>query len=216
MNTNHASCFTSTFFVMVLALTLSACAFVDEEITLQTNSMIPPSTVGHGQRVGVLVIDERTTTAIGRRGLERTAEIRAVQDVREVVDNAVNQGLRNQGFTPVSHTNREPVTLEVQLRELAYDASTGFFTGGIHTRATLKAIARRDEASFAELYRGEEEERVVFVPTEASDAERINLALSNTIDKMFADRRLLGFLAGATAYTQQPASSGASLAPEPR
>jgi uncharacterized lipoprotein YajG len=125
----------------------------------------------------------------------RTAEISAAQDVRQLLNDAVMEGLRNQGFDPVAYTGAEPILLDVQLRELSYEATPGFFTGGVHTRAALKAIARRSQDSFEELYRAEGEERVLIVPTAASDAERINLVLSQAIDKMLADQHLLKFLA---------------------
>ena len=191
MTINRISAVVTVVLSLLLISTVGGCAFVDENITLQPTSVLPPSAVGSGQRVGVNVVDERTTSIIGRRGPMRSAEIQAAQDVRKVVDNAVNQGMRNQGFVPVPYTKAEPVTLEVQVREFSYDTSTGFFTGGIHTRAALKAIARRSEDGFEEMYRTEEEDRVIVVPTEASDAERLNLVLSHTIDQMLADQRLL-------------------------
>jgi hypothetical protein len=77
----------------------------------------------------------------------------------------------------------------------SYETSNGFFTGGVHTRAALKAVAQRNQGDFEELYRAEGEERVLIVPTAASDAERINLVLSQAIDKLLADQRLLEFLA---------------------
>lgn len=184
-----------SFVSFFLALALSSCAFVDESITLKHASQVPASTVGNGRQLGLNVVDERTTTIIGFRGPLRTAEIRTVQDLRQLVDDAVTQGLRDQGFAPVTYAETDPVTLTVQIRELSYETSMGFFTGGIHTRAALKAIAQRNRMTFEELYRVEEEERVLIVPTEASDAERINLTLSHVIDKMLADQRLLEFLA---------------------
>jgi uncharacterized lipoprotein YajG len=179
----------------LLTTILGGCAFVDESITLQPTSKVSSGTVGHGQKVGLSVVDERATTVLGYRGPMRTAEIKTVQDVRQLVDDAVRQGLLNQDFKPVAYTEAEPATLIVQIRDLSYETSAGLFTGGIHTKAALKVIARRNQQSFEELYRTEEEDRVVIIPTESSDAERINLALSHCIDKMLVDRRLLEFLA---------------------
>jgi uncharacterized lipoprotein YajG len=212
MRINCFSRFLCVSILSALVLAAGGCAFVDEEIALQPTSRLPAGDVGHGQRVGVKVVDERSTTIIGRRGPQRTAEIRAVQDARQVVDDAVKQGLRNQGFEPVSFDKTYPVTLEVQLRELSYDATAGFFSGGVHTKAALKAVARHPNESFEEMYRVEEEERVVVVPTEASDAERVNLALSHVIDQMLADHRLLGFLAAGAVVGQQADFSATQVA----
>ncbi|MGH6890791.1 MAG: YajG family lipoprotein [Dongiaceae bacterium] len=208
----------SALLSLFLMPTFGGCALVDESVTLRPTTQVSASAVGHGQRVGLNVVDERTTTIIGFRGPLRTAEITTAQDVRQVVNDAVAQGLRNLGFDPIAHTGAVPVTLVVQIRELSYEATSGFLTGGIYTRAALKAIARRNQDSFEELYRVEEEERTVVVPTEASDAERINLALSHAIDKMFTDQRLLDFLAAAASNstsipTPEPDAPISNLSP---
>lgn len=64
------------------------------------------------------------------------------------------------------------------MRDLSHDTSGGFFTAGIQTRATLKARASRPDDTFEQVYRSEKEERVLFVPTEASGAAQINHVLS--------------------------------------
>ena len=179
----------------LLGLALSACAFVDESVVLKPTSQLAASDIGKGQRLGLKVIDERTTTTIGYRGPARSAQIRSAQDVRQLIQESIAQGLRAQGFDPVMESEAEPALLTIQIRELSYETTTGFFSGGIHTRAALKGIARRGQASHEELYRAEEEARVMVVPTEAFDAEQINLVLSRAIDKLLADQRLLQLLA---------------------
>ena len=99
-------------------------------------------------------------------------DIRAAADVAQVVDDAVREGFRNQGFTPVEPGLTAPRSLLVEVRALSYDTSAGFFTGGIHARAMLKARANRPGDTYEQVYRSENEERVIVVPTEASDSEQ--------------------------------------------
>lgn len=136
---------------------------------------------------------------IGHRGPMRTADIRSAVDVAQVVDDAVRQGLRNQGFTLVDPGATAPHSLLIEVRALSYETSAGFFTGGIHARSMLKARANRPGDIYEQVYRSENEERVIVVPTEASDSEQINRALSVAIDQMLADQHLLSFLAGQGA-----------------
>ena len=102
----------------------------------------------------------------------RSADIRPTTDVAQVVNGAVRQGLRDQGFAPVEYSKTAPCSLLVEVRDLSYGTSAGFFTGGIQTRATLKARASRPDDTFEQVYRSEKEERVLVVPTEASMPRR--------------------------------------------
>ena len=198
-----------TGIVLLLTLLVSAgCAFVDEDIMLRPSSRVAASTIGEGQQVAVTVIDERPSTMIGIRGHMRTAEIRAVQDVGRVVNDAVNQGLANQGFEPVADTGAEPVTLEVQIRALSYDATSGFWTGGVYTNAALKVVARNGDDSFEQMYRSAAEDRAFITPMASEDAAQINQVLSNVIDQVLSDQQLLGFLAESTQVQPTAAAPG--------
>lgn len=201
--------------ILSLALigTISSCAFVDESVSLNPTSSIPSSDSGHGQRVGLTILDERPSIIIGHRGPQRSAEIRAAQDVSNVVDQAVRQGLRNQGFEPVAFSRSEPVTLQVQVRDLSYDTSIGFWTGGIFCHASLKAVATNAGNSYEKLYRAEKEERVVVVPTAEADAASINEVLSQAIDQMMADQFLLDFLAHQAPSAGTPTLPAVTSAP---
>ena len=71
----------------------------------------------------------------------------------------------------------------------------GFWTGGVHTRATLKAAATNDgKVLYDNLYHEEVEERVVFVPGASENEQQINLAIQRVLEKLFADRALLAAL----------------------
>lgn len=66
-------------------------------------------------------------------------------------------------------------------------------------RVTSSSIGRKNE------------DRVIFVPTEASDAAAINEIMSQAIDQILADQRLLDFLAAPTG--QQSSTANAAAAP---
>jgi uncharacterized lipoprotein YajG len=189
------------------AVMTGGCAFISEDIQLQPTIAVAASEVGHGTPVAVQVVDERPSAMLGQRGPMRSAEIRTTQNVDQVVETAVRDGLSRQGFAPVALGAEAPVSLKVEVRDLRYETGTGFWTGGIFTRAALKAVASRGSETFEQMYRAENEERVVFVPTEAADTESINKVLSEAIAKMLADQRLLSFLSTPppTAATSAPA-----------
>ena len=197
--------------VLPLVLAIGGCAAFNEDITLRPVSRVEASSIGQGQRVAVTVVDERPSRLLGIRGHLRSAEIRAVQDVPQVVGDAIRRGLQNQGFEPVPHTDAEPVTLEVQIKTFNYDATGGggFFTGGIYTNAVFKVVAHNGDSDFDQVYRSEITDEAFITPTEAEDSAQINQTLSDVLDRVLSDQQLLNFLAeratdGSVSLISQP------------
>ncbi len=189
---------------LLLFMTIAGCALVDEEVMLRPVSDVPPSSIGQGQRVALNVVDERSSTLIGERGPDGTADIRSVQDARRVVDDVLNQGLQNQGFVPVQPTAVEPVTLKVELRELRYDVADRLPLPEPRVNAVLKVVAQNGDRSFEQLYRAQTATESFLPPTAAEDSQLINRALSDVIDRILTDRQLLEFLAEPQTTSQGP------------
>ena len=183
---------------------LLRCAFVDEEIMLRPVSDVPPSSIGQGRQIALTVVDERSSTLIGQRGPDGTADIRSVQDVRRVVDGVLNQGLQNQGFVPVQSTGVEPVMLKVEVRDLVYEVADRLPLPEPRVNAALKVVAQNGDRSFEQLYRTQTATESFLPPTAAEDSQLINRALSDVIDRVLSDRQLLEFLAEAQTTSQGP------------
>jgi hypothetical protein len=100
-----------------------------------------------------------------------TADIRPTTDVVQVIDGAVRQGLRDQGLRRSSIASRAAWWSKCATCRTTPPAAS---SPPVFTRATLKARASRPDDTFEQVYWSEKEERVLVVPTEASDAAQIN------------------------------------------
>jgi uncharacterized lipoprotein len=181
--------------LLTAALLLGACAFTPQKVTLQPMLSVTGSEIGKGKLISLRVVDERPKQVLGHRGTAygAAAEITTDQDVSEVVRNKVSEGLRANGFDVVTGAN-SLFSMKVEIRLIEYTTSQGMWTGGIHTKAALKVICKNGTREYENIYRQENEERIMVVPTAERNEEFINKVVSQTLDKIFQDAELMRFL----------------------
>ena len=176
---------------------LGACAFVEQKAVLNPDLLVIENDIGNGKEIGVEVVDERPEDTLGYRGganLSKAAPITTDQDVEEVFDRKIREGLRRKGFQPILRTEETLQSLRVEIRSLEYYTSTGFWTGGVHTKTALKVIAKNAGKKYEQFYRGGNEERVVIVPSAEENETLINTAISEVLLSLFNDKKLFQFL----------------------
>mgnify|MGYP001813245731 CR=1 FL=1 len=187
--------------LLVLALVLaSGCAFTPQTVVIEPEIVVGESDIGHGIQVGVYVVDERTNKELGRRGTGamKGAAITTEQDVAEVFGIAIIEGLDKKGFnaTLVGSASTDATALiRVDIRNIEYETSMGFWTGGVHVRGSMKGTATKGSESYDKFYQVDDEKRVVVVPGADSNAQMINTTVSAMIQEMFNDVDLFDFLA---------------------
>ncbi|PKM08505.1 MAG: hypothetical protein CVV14_03760 [Gammaproteobacteria bacterium HGW-Gammaproteobacteria-4] len=181
----------------VSLLLLSGCAFNSQTARLAPTVNVQNSNEGNGVSVAVRVVDERTSKSLGHRGTAygAAAEITAEQDVAVVVHEQLVTGLQKKGFNVVDYAADASPRLTVEVRGLEYSTSQGFWTGGVKIESALKVQAVRGTESFDQMYRSNKEERVVVVPTAATNEQWINSSLSDVLNQLFGDIGLFRFLA---------------------
>lgn len=177
---------------------LSGCAVTPMTAELRLDTGIASSDIGVGKSVSLQVFDQREVQRIGNRGGSgfSGATIRLDQDLVAVVQDAAAEMLSRKGFD-VKLSGNEEATLRIDIRGLQYSTSTGFWTGGIHMTAAIRAEGRNALTSFENFYRFESEDRVVIVPGAAANNERINAALNDVLHQLFRDQKMLEVLAGS-------------------
>jgi uncharacterized lipoprotein YajG len=184
---------------MVTTIALSACAFTNQKADIKPELQVYASNIGQGKTVGVLIADERDTQDLGNRGsalISKGAKISTDQNLAEVFRQAVFDGLKAKGFTATDNSNSPDRQLKVEIRSLSYSTSTGFWTGGVDTKAAIKAIVTNSGVTYENMYRSANEERVVFVPTADHNTELLNKVVTDVLSKLFDDQSLLSALAG--------------------
>ncbi|MDB5770600.1 MAG: hypothetical protein JWM42_974 [Burkholderia sp.] len=192
-----------------IAVTIQGCAFNPQQANLTPTITVASSNEGKNVAVGVRVVDERPSKSLGRRGTAygAAAEITANQDLADVVEKQVVEGLRRKGFKPVAFSATNEPRLSVEVRLLEYSTSQGFWTGGVHVKGALKAAATRSTGNYERLYRSEKEERIMVVPTAESNEKLINTALSELLNQVLEDANLFKFLAGGGAVESTASSA---------
>lgn len=176
---------------------LAACAFTEQKALLNPDLLVIENNIGNGKEIGVEVVDERPEDTLGYRGaanLSKGAAITTDQDVKDVFDRKIREGLKRKGFNPTLRTEEALRSLRVEIRSLEYYTTTGFWTGGVHTKTALKAIAKNAGKKYEQFYRGGNEERVHIVPFAEENEKLINTAISEVLLSLFSDKKLLQFL----------------------
>lgn len=181
--------------LVLASFLLVGCAYNKQTVALRPTVSALATMRVRDVAVEVKVVDERESKSLGKRSdaYGMGAEITTTDDVAGIVAREVAAALKQYGFA-VDAGDGNGAQLKVEVRLLNYDTSTGFFTGGVHIRAALKATARQGTAVYEKFYRSEEEHRVMVVPTAETNAEWLNAGLSDAIDQLVNDTALLEFL----------------------
>ena len=166
-------------------------------MVLKPDIQATPSSVGQGQPVLLTVADERPRSTLGTRAAKGVgAEISLQGDLVTVVREAVSNGLQRQGFTPTSEKAADGRELRVEIRNLDYGVTVGFWSGTLRTECGLKAVCiLGSNRPYEKLYRGEFEESVQVVQTAEANETYINTALSRALNALLQDPQLSSCLA---------------------
>jgi uncharacterized lipoprotein len=175
----------------------ASCAFTPQAVALKPEIQTTLDSVGQGRTVLLTVVDERPRTTLGTRSVKGMgAELTVQGDLTNIVRTAVTEGLQRQGFVVTSDKAADGRELRVEIRNLDYGITSGFFAGSLRTECGLKAIciigAKRP---YEKLYRGEHQESVQVVQSAEANERYLNDALSQAINALLQDPRLSEALA---------------------
>jgi uncharacterized lipoprotein len=175
----------------------SGCAYSPQHVDIDPTLNLSESNIGNNLEVFVSVADERADIVIGHRGSAygKAAKISNDQDICKVFRDAVVEGLKANGFNPMVDGTTPVRKLDVQVRLIKYETSTGFWTGGVHTKAAVKVVARNNGQKYEKMYRVQDEKRILIVPDAKQNAALINNIVSDVISEIFVDKNMLAFLA---------------------
>jgi len=186
-----------TWLVAALSLAASGCAFTPQAVMLNPNLDAPASSVGKGRSVAVNVVDERPKTTLGTRGVRGIgADITLKNDLPQVVQASVSDGLRKQGFTVVPEHAADGREMRVEIRALEYEVTSGFWSGSLRTGCTLKgACIIGTTRPYEQVYRAEFQESIQVVQGDEANEKYINDVLSKALYGLLNDSRLSQCLA---------------------
>lgn len=183
-------------FCATAALFLGGCAWVPQTATLKPAPNVSQSTLGNGVTVAVRVIDTRRSSIIGHRGVDsKNAAIKTEQDIVALFRQKIVEGLTRKGFAAVVFEGQPGRSLTVEIRQIDYTTDMDFWKGLIQTEAVISASMIKDGAKFEQVYSGKRSETTVEAPRAKTNERLINGAISDALQRLFEDERLLHYLA---------------------
>ncbi|HKS36880.1 MAG TPA: YajG family lipoprotein [Verrucomicrobiae bacterium] len=184
------------FLTITIAVAFAGCAWVHQDATLKLDPAITPSSIGRDATVAVKVLDHRGSKTIGYRGLDsKNASITTDQDVAALFQAKILEGLSRKGFNAVPHGERPGRPLTVEIRQIEYKTDMDFWKGIIQAEAAINAWSVRDGASYERTYRGQRKDTTLEAPAAKANERLINGAISDALQNLLEDERLIRFLA---------------------
>lgn len=178
-----------------ILLVSAGCAWVPQTVTLTLNPTIAPVDIGRGLALSIRVMDQRPEKILGYRGLDsKNAAITTKQDVAATVQQSILEGLACKGFAAQPYAQQAGRLLTIEVRQIEYSTEMEFWKGIIRTKVTLRARTNRDGAPFDQTYVAERKDSAVEAPAAKTNEALINGAISDAVQKLVEDERLLFFL----------------------
>ncbi len=186
-----------TITTMASLALLAGCALSPQEIEVRPDPAVPAANVGHNAPVEVEVVDERADKVFGTRGgiYKDTALIHPANDVNAAIREIVRNGLQKQGFNAYNPEG-EPTRLRVHIETLSYVPESGSVVNQVTTRAVLRAVAERPEATHSATFRSKVTHDTPFTPDSRRNEAMMNDVLERSLKRLLADPELLAFLSG--------------------
>jgi|SRR6185369_2069458 uncharacterized lipoprotein YajG len=184
------------YLTVTTALVFAGCAWVHQDATLKLDPAITPSSIGRDATVAVKVLDHRRSKMIGYRGLDsKNAEITTDQDIAALFQAKILEGLSRKGFKAVAYGEQPGRSLTVEIRQIEYKTDMDFWKGIIQAEAAINAWSVGEDESYQRIYRGQRKDTSMEAPGAKTNERLINGAISDALQNLFEDERLIRFLA---------------------
>ncbi len=183
--------------LMLVAIVVfaSGCAFTPQTIKIEPKVDVKPSQIGAGRSVHLNVVDERAKKTLGTVGAGVGADISVEGDLARTVQRTIADGLSKMQFKTTDQRVANRPELRVEVRNLDYAITRGFWSGSLRVDAGLKGICVRDMARLYEkLHHGEYASGVQVVQGPEANSQYINTALSAAVNALLADQELMACL----------------------
>lgn len=186
------------FACLALSVAAAGCAFQPHKpVVINPELAVKPKAIGQNKALLVNVVDERPRSTLGTRGVRGVgAEIGVDGDIRVPIRRAVSDGLKQHGFSPAAAQVSDGRELRIEIRNLDYGITQGFWAGTLRTECGLKAVCIVGNARpYEQLYRGEFQTSLQVVQPEDANERYINSAVTDAVNAMLNDDALMQCLA---------------------
>ncbi|MGH8750430.1 MAG: YajG family lipoprotein [Burkholderiales bacterium] len=184
------------FLVLLLSFLAGCTTFTPQQITLNPNVTVAESAAGLGKVVALRVSDARTDPALGYRTTrsDKDSAIISNQNLAKLVEQKTYDALRKNSFD-ITTADSGSRALKVEIRNLEYTVPTGSWINGINILAAFDVTAKNGDITYQNLYEIKNTERVLIKPDQEKNEALINKALSDVLQRMLQDQKLMALLA---------------------
>jgi len=184
------------YITATIAALFVGCAWVHQDATLKLDPAITPSSIGRNATVAVKVLDQRRSKTIGYRGVDsKNAAITTDQNIAALFQVNIVEGLARKGFNAVPYGEQPGRLLTVEIRQIEYKTDMDFWKGIIQAEAAINAWSVREDARHERIYRGQRKDTTLEAPRAKTNERLINGAISDAVQSLLEDERLIRFLA---------------------
>jgi uncharacterized lipoprotein len=177
---------------------LPACALTPQQLHLEPSVTVKPKPVADGTMVAVAVEDTRTATKLGEVGDPNTqmVEVSLTEDFKPQLFEEVRDALTEMGFNVVPAGGEESDrTLQIDVRRLELTSVKQPFVFDTELRAELGAVATNGGDTYDRLYYVRTRKETAGPPYLKDSNALINTAVSQALEDLLSDERLLELLA---------------------
>jgi uncharacterized lipoprotein YajG len=188
--------------VFIFSFSVIGCAATSEYITPNPAVQQNVNSVGHGKRVAVNVVDERTEQDVGLRASDYgVVRILLASNSMDAINDAASTALAARGFKPVNYDDypHEATTLIITLTRLSDEVIPPVFgnaaAGSTLLNSTMQVRVVRAGSTYQQSYRADLNVNLPFADSKERDQKIVSQVLSKNINRIFFDRNLMAFLA---------------------
>jgi len=198
--------------VCIVSLFAAGCAFTPHDVALSLAAPeVANASVGEGTAVRLRVLDERDEAELGNRGAGISVAEVTADGLMPEFTRVVREGFEAKGYTLTENAEEADADLDIALRSVKFDETSGFWTVGANVAVTILAEAEKGEDDYKNTYRVTDEERQFAISTGGGIDESINGALNEALGKLFSDEKLDSFLTGVELpAAEEPAAEEAA------
>lgn len=180
---------------LLIAACIVACVFTEHDAELRSTAPVVTSNVGRGTKLYFRFVDERDDVVVGHRGLGGNGAKIMAAELPAQFESSLRDALIKKGFELVTNEQGSDASVVYRLRSFKYNVSQGYFTSGENSAAVLAVTAKRKAETYDHVYRYNNEERIIFVPTGGHLDEQMNAGLTSVLGQADSDAALDAFLA---------------------
>lgn len=183
--------------VVSLTLALQGCSLKQQTVRIDPEVKVQDSQVGNNVVIGLRVSDGRTDKKLGEVGDPniKMVDVRTEEDPSPAIYGRVKQALTRLGYTVQPFDESMGRTLDISVNKLELQSVKKPLTFDTELRAEVTAHAVNDKTFYDRQFNVRTRKDGAAPPYEKDSTALVNTALSQALEDLLSDEKLLALLA---------------------